>query len=199
MGEGASSGERFIIDFTLAPMTSFVLRPDFAKNIIKEKMFLRKFCVLLSCDQSYIHTLHWYTLYTLHCPTLDNKELYITIEENAYCITSNRGVLRISEVSDLQSHQEEADTKMFLCASYASILGFERVKIITVDTDVAILALYFQSKLDISIYMEIGTGSKVHYLILRQIQSMMKLKMCCLLFMPFRVAIQQAPLVALGK
>ena len=143
--------------------------------------------------------LHDWSTNTLHCPTLDNKELYITIEENTYCITSNRGVLRISEVSDLQSHQEEADTKMFLCASYASILGFERVKIITVDTDVAILALYFQSKLDISIYMEIGTGSKVHYLIFRQIQSMMKLKMCCLLFMPFRVAIQQAPLVALGK
>ena len=62
---------------------------------------------------------------------------------------------------DTQSKQEEADTKIFLCAQFASTLGFQSVKIITVDSDVAILALYFASKIKAHIYLEMGTRAKV--------------------------------------
>ena len=64
-------------------------------------------------------------------------------------------------VPELQSEQEEAFTKMFLYAQFASTLGFQSVKIITVDSDVAILALYFASKIKTHIYLEMGTGAKV--------------------------------------
>ena len=59
----------------------------------------------------------------------------------------------------ISSEQEEADTKVFLCAQFAFDIGFERVNIVTVDTDVAILGMYFQSKLNGKIYLQYGTSS----------------------------------------
>ena len=64
-------------------------------------------------------------------------------------------------VPELQSEREEADTKMFLSAQFASTLGFQSVKIITIDSDVAILALYFASNIKTHIYLQMGTGAKV--------------------------------------
>ena len=63
-------------------------------------------------------------------------------------------------VLELQSEQEEADTKMFLYAQFASTLGFQPVKIITVDSDAAILALYF-AKIKTHTYLKMGTGANV--------------------------------------
>ena len=55
---------------------------------------------------------------------------------------------------ELQSMQEEADTKMFLCALIAHEKGFSGIKIVTVDTNVVYRSL------SISLYVEIGSGSK---------------------------------------
>ena len=54
----------------------------------------------------------------------------------------------------MRSMQEVANTKMFLCALIAHEKGFSGIKIITVDTDVLVLALYHH------ITVEIGFGSK---------------------------------------
>ena len=97
----------------------------------------------------------------LHAPLLENMELYVTYDDKAYCITSRRGLLTISSVPELESKQEEADTKMFLCASFAASLGFESTTIITVDSDVAILALHYQSKLNLSLYLQMGTSANI--------------------------------------
>lgn len=50
---------------------------------------------------------------------------------------------------------------MFLSAQFAFHLGFEQVNIITIDTDIAILAIYFQSILDGKIYLEFGTSTRI--------------------------------------
>ena len=51
---------------------------------------------------------------------------------------------------------------MFLCAQLAASLGFHSVEIITVDSDVAILSLYFQPLLaNFIIYLQMGFGVKV--------------------------------------
>ena len=47
----------------------------------------------------------------------------------------------------LASSQEEADTKVFLCAKHASDSGSNTVCIETVDSDIPLYALYFQEKL----------------------------------------------------
>ena len=93
-----------------------------------------------------------------YCCQFDKKEIYFTIRDQAFRISCNQNQLLKDPVPDLSSKQEEADTKMFLCAAYASHLGFKSVSIITVDSDVAILSLYFQSKLGVEIYLQMATG-----------------------------------------
>ena len=70
-------------------------------------------------------------------------------------LSSNIGVTK-----ELSSKQEEADTKIFLWAKFAASLGFESASIITVDSDVAILSIYYQHRLDVKLFLRIGTGSK---------------------------------------
>ena len=96
----------------------------------------------------------------IHLQTLCDRELFVTCRDKAYCLTSNGSNIRKVDVPELQSSQEEADTKMFLCTQFAATLGFEQVKIVTVDSDVAILALYFQSKITCNMFLEFGTGNR---------------------------------------
>ena len=58
------------------------------------------------------------------------------------------------------SNQEEADTKVFLAVRFSFELGFVKVSIITIDTDVAVLTIYYQSISDGSIYLEYETSTK---------------------------------------
>ena len=66
---------------------------------------------------------------------------------------------RMLSISILTGQQEEADTKMFLAAQFAFELGFERVNVITIDTDVVVLAIYFQELLNETIYLQYGTST----------------------------------------
>ena len=91
---------------------------------------------------------------------LDGKELYMTLRDEAHCISSVHGLITCNQVQELSCKQEEADTKIFLCAKFAASLGFESASIITVDSDVAILSMYYQHRLDVKLFLRIGTGSK---------------------------------------
>ena len=95
-----------------------------------------------------------------HVTVFKDKTMFITLEAKAYSIKVFRGSMKIDPVPELESQQEEADTKMFLCAAHASSWRFESVKIVTVDSDVAILSIYYQKRLDLSIHLEMGTGTK---------------------------------------
>ena len=100
----------------------------------------------------------WST-HAYHVHRVADKEIFITIEDKAYCISTFQGRMRAVPVEELHCKQEEADTKMLLCASFASTLGVENIKIITVDTDVLVLAIYHQQFIDCSIFLEYGTGN----------------------------------------
>ena len=93
-----------------------------------------------------------------YCELFGRKEVYFTIREQAVRIWCQENPLLNKSVPGLSSKQEEADTKMFLCAAFASQLGFNSVHIVTVDSDVAILSLHFQPKLDVDIYLQMATG-----------------------------------------
>ena len=47
-----------------------------------------------------------------------------------------------------------------MCTKFAASLGFESASIINVDSDVAILSIYYQHRLDVKLFLRIGTGSK---------------------------------------
>ena len=102
----------------------------------------------------------WSSPNPAHTSTLQDKEIYLTVRDKAFCITSQNGVIDVREVEELTSKQEEADTKMFLYAQHAASLGFSSANIITVDSDVAILCLYYQSRINLSLVPEYGIGTK---------------------------------------
>ena len=86
------------------------------------------------------------------------KTIYITAGTEAFQITSNGNNLTCLPEPSLESNQEEADTKVFLCATFAAELGYQKVRIVTVDSDIGILALYYQQKINADLLLEIVTG-----------------------------------------
>ena len=96
--------------------------------------------------------------------SFSGKTVYITAGTKAFRIKSNGIDLTCVPELALHSNQEEADTKAFLCASFASDLGFEKVRIVTVDSDMGILALYHQQQIQAKLLLEIGTGSNLKIL-----------------------------------
>lgn len=93
-----------------------------------------------------------------------SKTLYVTCGIDAWKIDGDGVRINRAGTPALQSNQEEADTKVFLCASFVAELGYERVNIITVDSDIGILALYYQQRIAASLILEIGTGSNLEIL-----------------------------------
>ena len=121
----------------------------------------------------------------------------MTYDAKAFCIRTIGMQVQKVVAPDTQSKQEEADTKIFLCAQFASTLGFQSVKIITVDSDVAILALYFASKIKAHIYLEMGTRAKV---VVYDIRShTLEHDICVVLPFPFRVDTRPVLSVALER
>ena len=108
---------------------------------------------------------------------------FVTFEEKAFCVSSNSSKLSMVLCNRLSSVQEEADTKVFLCAKFAFDIGFERVNIVTVETDVAILGIYFQSMLNRKIYLQYGTSSATSCMTCLKIYWMEVLLKLCLVYM----------------
>ena len=80
------------------------------------------------------------------------------------------------DVLELKTNQEEADTKMFLCAAH--VQGSETVCIHTVDSDIAIYAMYFQERLRSSLYIKIGTGSHSRTIDVMEVTRVLGRKIC---------------------
>ena len=86
---------------------------------------------------------------------LKDKELYVTV---CYCPRNSIPFKQIEQ--ELCSIQEEADTKIFLSASFNMSVGFESVCIVTNDTDILALGSYYSQKLADKLYIEMLTNSK---------------------------------------
>ena len=67
----------------------------------------------------------------------DGKKLFVAVNDECCCLTRNNSEL----IDNLNSNQEEADTKMLLHARHASFEGWRKFIIHTPDTDVFIIAL----------------------------------------------------------
>ena len=94
---------------------------------------------------------HWKT----NREMLGNKELYVNDASETWRYTSSSTEL----VENLQSNQEEADTRLLLHAKNAS-LSYQDVVISSPDTDVFIIALSQLPNIDASMFMLTGTGDK---------------------------------------
>ena len=86
------------------------------------------------------------------------KSIYFTLRDEGCEIRVLNNSTQCFRIPQLFSKKEEADTKLFLAAKYACNQGSSSVTIHTVDSDVAILAFYFASKMRSPLYLKIGTG-----------------------------------------
>ena len=67
---------------------------------------------------------------------------------------------------------------MFLCAKHAEALGVSVACILTVDSDIAICALYFALQISISVHIESGTSNQRRCIDIRNIVSEIREEAC---------------------
>ena len=66
----------------------------------------------------------------------------------------------MTEVPELQSSQEETDTRVFLYCNYAADNDYDYVKVRFPDSDIFFILLYYAADLGIRILFDTGTGNK---------------------------------------
>ena len=79
---------------------------------------------------------------------IGNKILYVTCGEKCWIITR----CETTVVDELQSSQEEADTRILLQAKHASDHGYKSVVVVSEDTDVYVLCITFAKDIYCSCY-----------------------------------------------
>ena len=62
------------------------------------------------------------------------------------------------EIEDLQSEQEETDTRTVLYLKYAAKLGYKSAVVRTPDTDIFVILLHHAHNIPLTIYLDTGTG-----------------------------------------
>ena len=106
----------------------------------------------------------WSTQAQHHHQIISEKTIFFTTKKDAFKIKVLGEETQCQPVDQLFSNQEEADTKVFLASKVAQEAGCSDAVIYTVDSDVAILALYYARRLSIHLFLQLGTGSDVRIL-----------------------------------
>ena len=91
---------------------------------------------------------------------LSGKTLVVTCGNSCYQLSS--GV--VQPISELESTQEEADTRMLLHSLHAARSRFASVVIVSEDTDVLVLLLAFKSFIPSSVFIKCGSQTRVKYI-----------------------------------
>ena len=99
-----------------------------------------------------------------HIHTIRSREIYATVEGKAFLIKLYNGVPGKEKMTALESSQEEADTKVFLCAQFAMTLGISSITIVAVDSAIGILALFYILYLEMQIVLQSESASTMSYL-----------------------------------
>lgn len=91
---------------------------------------------------------------------IKDHTLFVTHGDNCTKLVASEGTIMASTVLDLCSNQEEADTRLLLHASHASRNGHQRIALKSSDTDVEVLACYYQAVIPAEITLISGTKSR---------------------------------------
>ena len=94
-------------------------------------------------------------------PKLERKTVIAVCDEKAIKLSSDDSVsVKMTEVPDLQSSQEETDTRVVLYCNYAADNGYDYVKVRSPDSYIFFILLYYAADLGIRILFDTGTGNK---------------------------------------
>ena len=64
----------------------------------------------------------------------------------------------VREVEQLRSNQEETDTRVILYLKHAVTLGYRSAVVRTPDTDIFMILLHHAHMIDITVFLDTGTG-----------------------------------------
>ena len=92
------------------------------------------------------------------------RTLNFTSRAYGYKITCDQNEILWIRLSQLNSNQEEARTKVFLATQFAENVCCSDITILTVDSDSAILAAFYIRKINCCLMVHIGVGSNVRIL-----------------------------------
>lgn len=119
---------------------------------------IRQWRCLLSCAQSKTNLVQYLVddwKRTEFRGKLNGKDVFVTAGEKCFKLTAHTS----EEVPELQSAQEEADTRMLLHANHAAA-QYDSVIIVADDTDVMILSVAFQHHIGCKLYIKCGTQTR---------------------------------------
>ena len=122
-----------------------------------------------------VHTINPVLLsFLLKRERLGSKSLDVTCESACFKVTKEGW----SEVSELITSQEEADTRVFLHALHAANEGARSVVITADDTDIMVISLGLNRDIPCSIYQKSGTKNRRRYIDICKLASSLGEKVC---------------------
>lgn len=98
---------------------------------------------------------------------IEGRTLFVTCGEMCWKIDR----VEASLVEELQSSQEEADTRMILHAKHASDEGYKTIIVVSEDTDVFVLCMSFANHIQGNLYQKRGTKPRVVYMDIKKLRS----------------------------
>uniref|UniRef100_UPI00358F38F6 uncharacterized protein n=1 Tax=Myxine glutinosa TaxID=7769 RepID=UPI00358F38F6 len=104
---------------------------------------------------------------------LAQRTVYFTSGEKCFKLNSDS----VSDVADLASTQEEADTRILLHAKNASG-NYSSIIIVAEDTDVFILCLAFQRKIDCDMYIKCGSATRIRCIDVKKVADAIGQNVC---------------------
>ena len=101
---------------------------------------------------------------SLYAEGLEGREVILICDGNGFLYKSSDGKgTEVNDLHDLDSTQEETDTRVILYLLYAKKKGFRTVKIRMSDSDIYFIILHYMNLFDvytITVLYDTGTGNK---------------------------------------
>ena len=82
----------------------------------------------------------------------------LAVDGKSYELKVSNDQCVLNEIVQLQSNQEETDTRVILYLNYAAEQGFESAIVRTPDTDIFFILLHHASTINLEIYLDTGSG-----------------------------------------
>ena len=114
----------------------------------------------------------------VYAEKIKERTLFITHGDNCTKLSASDGTITACTVLELCSNQEEADTRMLLHANHASQNGHQHIAIRSSDTDVEVLACYYQAVIAADITLISGTKSRSRIVSIRQVCEKLGREIC---------------------
>ena len=105
----------------------------------------------------------------IYAEKIKEHTLFVTHGDNCTKLSSSDGTITACTVLELCSNQEEADTRMLLHSNHASQNGHQHIAIRSSDTDVEVLACYYQAVIATDIPLISGTKRRSRIVSIRQV------------------------------